>query len=75
MGGLIFDLMGRFKTVAIMFFLGGLCTVLVPLVSPNVSGFVFCRVLLQCSMVPIIMNPLINDYVKVRSRGQAMGMQ
>lgn len=26
-------------------------------------------------MVPIIMNPFINDYVKVQNRGQAMGMQ
>lgn len=75
MCGLIYDLFGRMKTVAAMFIMGAVCTVLIPVVSPNVASFIFLRVLLQCTIVPILMNPFINDYVKVRNRGQAMGMQ
>jgi MFS family permease len=75
MGGLIYDLMGRFKTIAFMLFFGGVSTILIPIVSPSLIGFTIPRVVLQCTIVPVLMNPLINDYVKVRSRGVAMGMQ
>jgi hypothetical protein len=33
------------------------------------------KIVYSCSFIPLIMNPFINDYVKVQDRGLAMGLQ
>lgn len=75
MGGFLFDLMGRFKTVAILFTLMGVSTIAIPFVSPSIPAFIVCRTVLQCSLSPLLMNPFVNDYVVVRQRSAGMAMQ
>lgn len=37
--------------------------------------FTFFKVTYNCSAIALLMNPFINDYVKVQDRGKAMGVQ
>lgn len=41
----------------------------------EVTYFTTFKVLFNCSFIPLIMNPFINDYVMVQDRGLAMGLQ
>ncbi len=54
---------------------GAISTFLVPVVAPSVIGFDIVRVIFLQSLVVMLANPFINDYVTVQSRGIAMGCQ
>jgi peptidoglycan/LPS O-acetylase OafA/YrhL len=64
-GGIIYDLFGRLTTVSFMFAIGALATIMPPYVAPNISLYIFSKVMFNSSTVPLQMNPFINDYVKV----------
>ena len=76
-GGIIYDLLGRKATTTIMLLIGALSTAPMPfgtnLQSP-VLYFTSMKIIYSCSFIPLIMNPFINDYVKVQDRGLAMGL-
>ena len=80
-GGLIYDLLGRRATVTIMLLVGACSTApfhfgkFLSKQSYQVSYFTFFKIIYSCSFIPLIMNPFINDYVKVQDRGVAMGLQ
>lgn len=74
-GGFLFDLMGRFKTIVLLFSLTGISIIAIPLVAPSVAAYYFCRTLMQCALSPVLMNPFVNDYVVVRQRGAGMALQ
>ena len=44
-------------------------------VSPSVIGYYFMRIGFQLTFLPLLANTLVNDYVKVQSRGVATGIQ
>lgn len=76
--GLIFDVLGRRVTMTIMFLIGAVSTVPFPFgknLQHNISFFTFFKVTYNCSVIALLMNPFINDYVKVQDRGKAMGVQ
>ena len=73
--GFMFDLVGRKITTITCFGVGALTTFLTPIVSPNVILYDVLRVLFANSLVIMLSNPFINDYVTVQSRGIAMGFQ
>jgi len=64
-GGIIYDIFGRLTTVSLMFAVGALATIMPPYVAPNVPLYVCAKILFMSSTVPLMMNPFINDYVKV----------
>ena len=74
-GGIIYDLFGRNITVSLMFAVGALATIMPPYVAPDVPLYVCAKIVFGSSIVPLMMNPFINDYVKVQFRGKAMGLQ
>ena len=77
--GLIFDILGRRWTVSIMFLTGAAATVPFPFGKDLGPGriwfFNFFKVVYNCTVMALLMNPFINDYVKVQDRGIAMGVQ
>ena len=67
-GGIIYDLLGRRATVTIMLFIGALSTAPMPFgvhVNHPIIYFTSIKIIYSCSFIPLIMNPFINDYVKV----------
>lgn len=80
-GGVIYDLFGRKFTVTIMFALCAASTAPMPFgihlqsESAQVGYITAMKVIYSCCFIPLIMNPFINDYVKVQDRGLAMGLQ
>jgi MFS family permease len=73
-GGVFYDLFGRRITISIMFAVGAVATLAIPSVAPSVPLYEVSRIIFNCSFVPIMMNPFINDYVRVQYRGLAMGL-
>ena len=74
----MYDLLGRRTTVAIMFIVGAISCAPLPYgthVNLKVTYYTSFKVIFNCSFVPLIMNPFINDYVRVQDRGLAMGLQ
>lgn len=71
MSGVIFDVIGRKKTIIGLLILGALSTYMFPVASPSDIQFILFRVLFQCSMTCLLANPLINDYVITENRGKA----
>jgi len=71
--GFIFDLAGRRSTTVLTFLLGAVMTFILPLVSPSIAGYDVVRVFFIQTMVVMLSNPFINDYVTVQSRGLATG--
>ena len=66
--GLIFDILGRRATMTIMFLIGAVSTLPFPFgkdLQHNVAFFTFFKVTYNCSAIALLMNPFINDYVKV----------
>lgn len=55
--------------------IGALSTYLLPLTPPNEPFFVTLRTSIQCAMICIIGNTLINDYVIPENRGKATAVQ
>ena len=69
LGGVLYDLLGRRLTISVMFSIGAVATLAIPLVSPDIALYEVARIIFNCSFVPIMMNPFINDYVRVQYRG------
>ena len=61
--GFLFDLIGRGKTTSGTFIVGSIATMMIPLVSPSIALYDLFRVILINSLVVMLANPFINDYV------------
>jgi hypothetical protein len=75
LSGVVYDVLGRRKTIMALLLIGALSTYFFPLTPPNQPFFVTLRVLFQCSMVCLVGNTLINDYVIPENRGKATAVQ
>jgi hypothetical protein len=67
-GGVLYDLLGRKATVTIMFMVAAVSSVFIPFgkdLHGKVWYFNFFKTVFFASFVPLLMNPFINDYVKV----------
>lgn len=76
-GGIIYDLLGRRLTTVIMLIIGALSSAPLPFglnLSHPVVYYTSFKVIFNCSFIPLIMNPFINDYIRVQDRGLAMGL-
>ena len=63
--GFLYDLLGR-KPIIIGTFLAGSCASIgIPLVAPSIIGYDICKVVFVETMVVLLCNPFINDYVTV----------
>ncbi len=66
LGGIIYDLLGRRSTVAIMFIIGALTSAPLPYgqdLRLKTLYFTFFKVVFNSTVVPLMLNPFINDYV------------
>ena len=73
--GFLYDMIGRRVTTVATFLLGAISTIMIPLVSPSILGYDFARIIFCQTLVVVLSNPFINDYVTVQSRGIATGFQ
>ena len=73
--GVIFDVVGRKKTIVTGFLVGAFTTLMIPIVSPSVIAYDFMRVIYLQTIIVMMTNPFINDYVTVQNRGVATGFQ
>ena len=73
--GFLFDLIGRRIVIVSTFLIGAVSTICIPLVAPSVIGYDLAKVTFFETMVVLLINPFINDYVTVQSRGIATGFQ
>jgi len=73
--GFLFDLLGRRIVTVAAFVIGAISTMAIPLVAPSVPLYNTFRVIFIETMVVMLSNPFINDYVTVQSRGIATGFQ
>lgn len=63
--GFLYDLLGR-RPIIIGTFLAGSCASIgIPLVAPSIIGYDICKVVFVETMVVLLCNPFINDYVTV----------
>ena len=72
--GLFYEMAGRRRTIVSLFLLGSVFTIMLVVVSPSVIGYYFMRIGFQLTFLPLLANTLVNDYVKVQSRGVATGI-
>lgn len=75
LSGVVYDVLGRRKTIMGLLIIGALSTYFFPLTPPSEPAFVVLRVMFQCSMVCLVGNTLINDYVIPENRGKATAVQ
>ena len=68
-------MIGRRVTTVATFLLGAISTIMIPLVSPSILGYDLARIIFCPTLVIVLSNPFINDYVTVQSRGIATGFQ
>ena len=71
--GFLYDMIGRKTTTVVAFIMGAISTLMVPLVSPSIIGYDISRIIFVQTMVLMLSNPFISDYVTVQSRGIATG--
>lgn len=72
LAGFTYDIMGRKVTILVCFVISGIAGFFTPYASPNVYPWLFViKVLYTMSIAPVFANPLVNDYVglKTRARG------
>jgi MFS family permease len=76
LSGVIYDVVGRRKTIIMLLLLGAISTYAFPTAGTMQSKlfFMFLRVVFQVSMVCITANPIINDYVITENRGKATAL-
>lgn len=74
LSGFIFDIVGRRFTVSLLFGLMALSALMMPLVSPSVAWWTVARALTQTCQVPLLSNPLVNDYASVESRTKGFAL-
>lgn len=75
LNGVIFDVVGRRKTIIGLILIGAVSTLLFPICAPSKLFFIILRSGLQISMVCLMGNTLINDYVIPENRGKATAVQ
>ena len=63
--GFLYDIVGRKSTTVVNFLVGAISTMLIPIVAPSVIGYDVVRVIFIQTMVVMLSNPFINDYVTV----------
>lgn len=73
--GFLYDIFGRGKTVTVTMLIGAIATFLIPVVAPSIVGYEICRITFASTLVVLLSNPFINDYVQVECRGAATGFQ
>ena len=73
--GFLYDLIGRRWVIIGTFLIGAASTMAIPIAAPSVIGYDICKVIFLQTLVVLLCNPFINDYVTVQSRGLAMGFQ
>lgn len=71
--GFLYDMIGRRAMTVGTFIIGAISTFMIPLVAPSVIGYDVARILFVQTLVVMLSNPFINDYVTVQSRGIATG--
>ena len=72
--GYVYELCGRKWTIVINALISGFFMFLVPL-APNLNWLIFFRMGMAFALVAPMCQPLVNDYVKKTSRGQAVAFQ
>ena len=55
------------------FIFGAIATMMIPIAAPSVIGYDVARIIFVQTLVVMLSNPFINDYVTVQSRGVATG--
>lgn len=73
--GFLYDLVGRRIVICTTFVVGAVATMAIPLIAPSIILYDVCKVVFMQTLVVLLCNPFINDYVTVQSRGLAMGFQ
>ena len=73
--GFLYDLVGRRIVICTTFVVGAVATMAIPLIAPSIILYDVCKVIFMQTLVVLLCNPFINDYVTVQSRGLAMGFQ
>ena len=63
--GFLYDIVGRKVTTVVCFLIGAVTTIMIPVVSPSVVGYDVVRILYIQTLVVMLSNPFINDYVTV----------
>ena len=71
--GFLYDMIGRRAMTVSTFMLGALSTMMIPVAAPSVIGYDVARIVYVQTLVVMLSNPFINDYVTVQSRGVATG--
>ena len=71
--GFLYDMLGRRALTVGTFIIGAISTIMIPLVAPSVVGYDIARIIFVQTLVVMLSNPFINDYVTVQSRGIATG--
>ena len=71
--GFMYDLIGRRAMTVGTFILGAISTMMIPVASPSIIGYDVARIVFVQTLVVMLSNPFINDYVTVQSRGIATG--
>jgi MFS family permease len=68
--GFLFDIIGRRKTLFAAFLLSGISALIMPFTAPSVYPWLLLtRILFSVSVMPIMANTLVNDYVSQECRG------
>jgi MFS family permease len=75
MAGIFFEMIGRRNTITTCFIMQGICCIIFVAGSPSTLIFSLTRIVFQCFLMPIIVHPLVNDYVQVQYRGRATALQ
>ena len=63
--GFIYDIFGRKVTTVTTFVIGAITTFLVPIVAPSVLAYDIVRVVFIQTLIVMLSNPFVNDYVTV----------
>ena len=71
--GFMYDLIGRRAMTVGTFILGAISTMMIPVAAPSIIGYDVARIVFVQTLVVMLSNPFINDYVTVQSRGIATG--
>lgn len=72
--GYCFEIIGRQDTIYFSLTISGLALFLYPIVSPNLILYVMTSIIWTSSIQPLVINPLIIDYVCQESRGKALAL-
>ena len=73
--GFFYDIFGRGITTVSTLVIGAIATFFTPIVAGplGIVGYDICRVIFASTLIILLSNPFINDYVQVECRGAATG--